>query len=844
MKKSLTEVLNALEDLRCKTKQSALVLCREGKIPAVQKEGRWYMDSSYIDAAVEWRKKHITLEEIKAGCVDYMGLSEEERKNCDRNIRRRLENVVGDVQIAQEGLLFSGTLYPSERAEEICGIVETCVEEHKLRQTLVPAAEAAGEMGLSVYQLKQAVRAGQVAGVRVDDDLYLKPEVVDGYRERRGKLIGVYDWLKAELPRMGIETVWDIENRTDRLLLNNMLRQSAVGTLLVSWEQAGQRGDRRNSLYFPRVFQDQVQEIVVTYLKNFGFKEELYELRRKAPYWQAHPKTMEALDRFGKTKIPQKMASLYEVFVEVQPPEIMDCNDADIDRLVEYAAARTVTHRQYLSMFLSFVQRNYNCSYTQQVLIDYQKKNSDVVIDTSPYDLEKYFLMAYMAFNDEHIKEEEIVEKALEDPRSAYCWLYTIWHYVAAWRALDIRRIPVVSLPWSREEITDCIKKGVWTKLADEASLILEHTINHVHARAHKTHKRDTGRFLTVVFPESLREIIGLAYLIVYCHSSGDTICSFKLTSADFGYLFGDSYTKIFGSSKFGNRRANKNFLDNICEIVEQESGIENRVLGYMVASYARAHSISEDGLSAVTAKYLGIKMDGMTKDEIMMALFDSGTCSFIPYMLLQIMSKDGKFGELRVADQSRIIKEAGVSAYHAEMVSRALTSSYAASKTAVDQVLQGYSEQNRARIAEKILKTVVSRRAVTTNVSTQCLLLAAGKACPFQRCTLGCRFGMHERGGLIYAIEFIREQYKGLEQAETEGERRKIRGLLEDCYIPSAVMMLTICKEQLHMDIAEYRNALLGLMSQEGEKHVVCNEEREGAPRQNALDVRGCRAC
>ena len=66
MKKSLTEVLNALEDLRCKTKQSALVLCREGKIPAVQKEGRWYMDSSYIDAAVEWRKKHITLEEIKA----------------------------------------------------------------------------------------------------------------------------------------------------------------------------------------------------------------------------------------------------------------------------------------------------------------------------------------------------------------------------------------------------------------------------------------------------------------------------------------------------------------------------------------------------------------------------------------------------------------------------------------------------------------------------------------------------------------------------------------------------------------------------------------------------------
>ena len=515
MEKTLTEVLNALDDLGCKTKQSALVLCREGDIPAVQKEGRWYMDGSYIDAAVEWRGKHITLEEIKAGCVDYMGLSDEERRNCDRNIRRRIGLAISDEQINQYGLLFAGTLYPSERAEEIRGIVETCVQEHKLRQTLVPAADAAKKMGMSVYQLKQAVKAGTLVGVRVDDDLYLEPDVVDGYREQRGNLIGVYDWLEAELPGMGIETVWDIENRTDRSLLNNMLRQSAAGPLLVSWEQAGQHGDRRNSLYFPVEIQDQVREVVISYLKNFGFKEELYELRKSSSYWQDHPKTMAALDRFETTKIPQKMASLYEVFVEVQPPEIMDCTDEDIDKLVEYAAARTATHRQYLSMFLSFAQKNYRCSYSQQVLIDYQKKNSDVVIDTSPYDLEKYFLMAYMTFNDEHIKEEEIIEKALEDPRSAYCWLYTIWHYVAAWRASDIRRIPVVSLPWSPEEITDFIKKGVWKKMAGEASLMLEHTINHVHARAHKTHERDTGRFLTVVFPESLREVIGLSYLLV-----------------------------------------------------------------------------------------------------------------------------------------------------------------------------------------------------------------------------------------------------------------------------------------------------------------------------------------
>ena len=335
MRITLTEVLDALKKYGCKTKQSALVLCRDRKLPAVMDQGRWYMDDGYVKEAVKWRRKHITLEEIETKSAAYMALNEEERRHCARNIRRRLLLAGWAVEPCQQGVLFTGTLYPSGRAGEIRGIIEDCVREGLMRKTLIPASAAAESMGMSVYQLKQSVRAGTISGIRVDDDLYLEPDVIKDYQKEKGSLIGVYDWLKSELPEMGIRTVWDIENRSDRNMLNNMLRQSVAGPLLVSWEQAGLRGDRCNSLYFPAEIQDQIREIVIGYLKDFGLKNELYELRRQDPYWQNHKKTMGALDTFEQTKTIQKMASLYEIFIEVRSPEVMDCTDSDIDRLVD-----------------------------------------------------------------------------------------------------------------------------------------------------------------------------------------------------------------------------------------------------------------------------------------------------------------------------------------------------------------------------------------------------------------------------------------------------------------------------------------------------------------------------
>lgn len=168
--------------------------------------------------------------------------------------------------------------------------------------------------------------------------------------------------------------------------------------------------------------------------------------------------------------------------------------------------------------------------------------------------MEQYVEMAYMAFSHDYIDAEKLIEKALENPRCAYCWLFTVWQYVGCWRTSDIMKIPVVRLPWNREDIAAHIKGGDWHRYAVETALILEQVINSARIRP----KKGWEPVLTVFFAEPLQEVIGLAYLTVYYHSSDEKIRSCRLKHLDFSNMFGEAYTKVFGDAVFGSRLAIK----------------------------------------------------------------------------------------------------------------------------------------------------------------------------------------------------------------------------------------------------------------------------------------------
>lgn len=145
---------------------------------------------------------------------------------------------------------------------------------------------------------------------------------------------------------------------------------------------------------------------------------------------------------------------------------------------------------------------------------------------------------ARIVFNEANIRKEKLIEKALRDPRCAYCWLVVVWQSISFWRRSDINRIPVINLPWDRDDIAMHIREGDWNAYANEAAVKLESTINSGNLCSTKT---GVGK-LTIHIANPLREIVGLVYLIAYYHASDGRIHSYKLTNREYDYLFGRYY--------------------------------------------------------------------------------------------------------------------------------------------------------------------------------------------------------------------------------------------------------------------------------------------------------------
>ena len=145
---------------------------------------------------------------------------------------------------------------------------------------------------------------------------------------------------------------------------------------------------------------------------------------------------------------------------------------------------------------------------------------------------------ARIVFNEANIRKEKLIEKALGDPRCAYCWLVVVWQSISFWRRSDINRIPVINLPWDRDDIAMHIREGDWNAYANEAAVKLESTINSGNLCPTKT---GVGK-LTIHIANPLREIVGLVYLIAYYHASDGRIHSYKLTNREYDYIFGRHY--------------------------------------------------------------------------------------------------------------------------------------------------------------------------------------------------------------------------------------------------------------------------------------------------------------
>ena len=560
--------------------------CMKGVIPCCRDGQYWYIDEDYITAAITWRKTVMSESQLMMEYPEFEELSVDVQKQVMRQISLQTKDYL--VEQTPYAMLFEGRIFKPEALETVKKILVDTISTYAARSRMVCITEASEQMEVSVYKLKRMIEEGHIRASRISNIWYLEQDEIDRFIGKRNEYVGLFDiaaGVAAEL-----NTVFDPEHGSDRGLLNSWCCANPnISGYLVSREESGVHGSRRNSYYVPVNAREQVAKEIQTYLRSKGTGKDKYAILQDDPCWDEHPKTYEAVTLYGHGQQANWMAALMEILVvNLGDREIMECDNEAIEQMLIYAAsAPTQIYQAQFAKFLKFVAGRYECNF--DVAVDYKVgKNHVPASSRDAYSVQQYYLLSYMAFNDDYIVEHNMVEKALEDSYLAFTWLYVIWHYVAMWRTSDITTaIPVITA-FDSAELKQRIKNHEFSdEDADHLSLLLEESIGSSGKAPHKTGKE----LLHVHFPESLRPVIGLVYAICLTHFSAVGHLPGKAPALkSYVSLFGQEYTNVLGRQVFSNRRANKSFADAISTQVELNTDKEHKILGYVVAGYARSH--------------------------------------------------------------------------------------------------------------------------------------------------------------------------------------------------------------------------------------------------------------
>lgn len=809
----MIEMMALLDAFDPKTRQVLASYCRDGMLPAKRKGKEWYPDDGYVNRAILWRKGQKTLEELISENMEMAALSDEDKKRCIRSIKNYAAGHYQKENIYS--LLFRGHFIDKDKVEAVREIIKKELTYYAHRKEMLPIKEAAKAMGVSVYQAKQM---HDLLSTRMQGGLYCDADMVDQMTEARAQYVGIFTLTMEILP--DIKTCFDPQSESDRLMLRKFVRESDdLRDLAVPAEIVAIPDDRRNAFYFPAVYKEEVSSALVPFFRRYGLVSERLSLLSADPFWDTHPVTKGLLDRFSPRKQENGLAVLMETLIYGLHCEITECTDEDVEDLLAYAErAKYQIYKQYTVLFVNFCKKKADkCVYS--IALKYEPpKTGKNVTDTSAYSFAQYLAFSYLVFSQPMIDKNDLIEKAFSDIKYALLWLFCIWQYCTAWRTGDFFKIPVFQMSYTREGLKESIIKGDFEQEAITLSILLENEINSRQRRPDKTAEEQeaSGEIfpLVVVFPENLRAVIGTVYAICIVMSDYRPFPVTRFSVKDYEYMFGDIYRKILGRRTFQNRKANKAFMGTVVDLAEKDPAIRAPVKGYALASFTRAHVVTEDTLSDMTSKYLQYKLEGLTVDEILMQLWDTGCCSFVPYMLLQAIYGE-TFSTLPVTDQTHILLESKLTAFTAEAGALLMRRAYLHDRDVVQTILSS----GGTAAARQVLQGLIDREAPSKQLGIMCIRSSLRRPCSNARSLkcYACPYKLPQVSSIFLIMSDIEEIMEKMENALTEGSRKKYFFALRDHYFPTAYQMLVFSKENYGINVTELANRLADMYEKGG---------------------------
>ena len=295
--------------------------------------------------------------------------------------------------------------------------------------------------------------------------------------------------------------------------------------------------------------------------------------------------------------------------------------------------------------------------FQQAQILQYPQKR----IDEKRYSVNQYLSLGALLFFEEYFIGEGIIERALVSSEDAQAILFLAMHIVCCWRRGDILRIkfpegePVA-------EVIEGLKRGELPySLTEKIGLAFRFLYENFHVAS-----KQKGN-LKLACTLDQERVLGIYLAICEYHriKENRTKLFNATTSFDKLRVYEEAlgkrcYSEIFGTEKFLSKTMNKAFLTAYAEETSRQfKKMRYKSLPEMLDAYLRGHKIDINKGQKTIFHYIDFASEGMSVDQISMALFQIGTFGFYKNKILAEILPE--INEYDLAVRAQVIASANI---------------------------------------------------------------------------------------------------------------------------------------------------------------------------------------
>ena len=559
------------------------------------------------------------------------------------------------------------------------------------------------------------------------------------------------------------------------------------------------------TLYIRKSDADMIYPRVVTYFTNCELtdvqKAELLSQMYKEKFSDSAQKLTQFIDEFS---IPDTLIYyLLDFLLVYQKKDFCIMSDQDVaDLMKDTYEELSKQLGDILTFFLSWLKDTYKTRYINDYVMQKRYENS---VAKQAYDKDEYLELVYYLFNEEYIFDNDMYEKAAKSKNFADTWLFLSLHFICSLRNTDLIRIYHPKLTMSPEEVIERVINSQF--LEKDARLTLYSITWHLSSLPLQPSKTSAHAGISSIkfcVPESTEVHIGTLFAICEAHRliagiPDDTPLIRCISDYDrITRYMGEEIGSLFLEANFRSRSVNKSYMqafDMFSDDILGNSGFHMK--GYILAALARSHKGSYGEFAHTTAVYLkDANFSGLTAEFVAMELFERGVLSFIPSMLLKMIT-GASYNKLPVHKQTELIQVLDMTQNEVEEIVKLSESSRAAAKETLMKILG--PEKDKKEELLQILHSIGNGSAVSKQSECLCLMTALHKLCPYAdrgQC-IGCEYEISTKATVFLLVSEYNRMLKLYEDSTDKLTRQKYKTLLKKQILPALDEVIQCTGEQ-----------------------------------------------